>query len=151
MFENITQARHGAKQKNIIIRSPADYFVLTLVDWMVAPDMHELSVTQSVLDIALEHAKVAQAEKITRINLVIGEMSSIVDDCVQFYFDFISKGGIASNATLSFHRIPTQVRCRNCATTFSPKETDWECPNCGEWNVEITAGQEFYIDSIEVE
>jgi len=113
--------------------------------------MHELSVTQGLLDIALEKAKGAQASKITAINLVIGEMSGIVDDCVQFYFDFLSKDSIASDAKLAFTRIPMQVRCRNCGFSFAPDKSAWSCPQCGQWNVEILSGQEFYVDSIEVE
>ena len=113
--------------------------------------MHELSVTQEVLKIALEKAEAAKAEKITKINLVIGEMSGIVDDCVQFYFDFLSKDSIASGARLSFTRIPMRVRCRNCDFSFSPDKSVWSCPQCRKWDAEIVAGQEFYIDSIEVE
>ena len=113
--------------------------------------MHELGVTQSMLDIALGKAKEAQASRITRINLVIGELASIVDDCLQFYFDFLSEDTIASGAALSFERIPMQVHCRNCGLSFSPDKSSWSCPQCSEWNVEVVAGQEFYIDSIEVE
>ncbi len=113
--------------------------------------MHELGVTQAILDIALDKAKAAKAEKITKINLVIGEMSGIVDDCVQFYFDFLSKDSIASGTTLSFKRIPMQVRCRKCGFSFLPDNSLWSCPQCNEWDVEIIAGREFYVDSIEVE
>ena len=113
--------------------------------------MHELSVTQSILDIALKKAEEVEASRIEKINLVVGEMSSIVDDCVQFYFDFLSKDTIASDATLTFKRIPAQVRCRNCGFSFSPDGSSWSCPKCGKWDVDILAGQEFYVDSIEVE
>ena len=53
--------------------------------------MHELPVTESVLEIALRHAKGAGAERITNIYLVIGQLSSIVDDSIQFYWDIVSK------------------------------------------------------------
>ena len=113
--------------------------------------VHELSVTQRVLDIALEKAKEAHATRVTGINLVIGEMSSVVDDSVQFYFDFLSQDSIASGATLSFERIPAQLRCRQCGHSFTPDKLPWNCPRCNQWDVEILAGQELYIDSIEVE
>ena len=113
--------------------------------------VHELAVTQRVLDIALEKAKEAQATRITGINLVIGEMSSTVDDCVQFYFDFLSQDSIASGATLHFERIPAKLRCRQCGHSFTPDLPPWNCPQCNQWDVEILAGQEFYLDSIEVE
>ncbi len=104
-----------------------------------------------MLDIVLKQATAAQAKRIARINLVIGEMSSIIDDCVQFYFDFLSKDTIASGAILAFNRVPTQLCCRNCATSFFPRGDQWKCPNCAQWGGEVVAGREFYIDSIEVE
>ena len=113
--------------------------------------MHELSITQSILSVVLEKAKVAQAGKITKINLTIGELSGIVDDCVQFYFDIISKDTIAAEASLSFDRPPTKLRCRNCATTFSPDNPNWACPNCQEQTIEIISGRECYVSSIEVD
>ena len=113
--------------------------------------VHELAVTQRVLEIALEKATTANATRVTGINLVIGEMSSVVDDCVQFYFDFLSEDSIASGATLSFERIPMQLRCRHCEHSFTPDKPPWCCPRCNQWDVEILAGQEFYLDSIEVE
>jgi len=113
--------------------------------------MHELGITQSILSIALEKANEAQASKITRINLIIGELSGIVDDCVQFYFDLLSKDTIAAEASLSFERTPNKLRCRNCATVFSPNELDWTCPNCRQANVDIISGRECRIESIEVE
>ena len=113
--------------------------------------MHELAVTQGMLSIALEHASKAGAKKITRINLAIGEMSGIVDDSVQFYFDFVSKDTLAEGATLSFERVPARFRCRSCQTEFSPGEQQWTCPHCEELSLEIVSGREFYVDSIEVE
>ena len=113
--------------------------------------MHELSITQSILSIALEQAKTAQANRITKINLTIGELSGIVDECVEFYFDLLSKDTIAAEASLSFNRTPTKLRCRNCNTTFSPDNLNWACPNCQEQKIEITSGRECYVESIEVE
>ena len=113
--------------------------------------MHELSITQSILSIVLEQAKAVQASKITKINLTIGELSGIVDECVQFYFDLLSKDTIAVEASLSFDRPSTKLRCRNCATTFSPDNLDWACPNCREQKIEIVSGRECYVSSIEVD
>ncbi len=113
--------------------------------------MHELSVTQSILSIALEQAEKAKASKIAKINLTVGELSGIVEECVQFYFELLSKDTIAAEARLSFNRPAMQLRCRNCSTTFSPREHEWACPSCREEKAEIVSGREFLIDSIEVE
>ncbi len=113
--------------------------------------MHEFSVTQGILSIALEKANEAKVSKITKIDLVIGELSGIVDDCVKFYFDFLSKDTIAAEASLSFERTPTKLRCRNCNTVFLPSNLDWACPNCREQKIEVISGRECYVHSIEVE
>ena len=113
--------------------------------------MHELSITQSILSIALEQAKAVQAKKLTKINLTIGELSGIVDECVEFYFELLSKDTIAAEASLSFHQSPTKLRCRNCDITFLPDNLDWACPNCQEQKIEIISGRECYVESIEVD
>ncbi|MCL5256473.1 MAG: hydrogenase maturation nickel metallochaperone HypA [Chloroflexi bacterium] len=113
--------------------------------------MHELTVTQNVLDIAIEHARQGGATRITRINLVIGEMSSIIDDSVQFYFDFISKGTMAEGAELQFRRIPAQFRCSECGQMFTPEGDDYRCPRCAGLGIVTDVGSEFYVESIEVD
>jgi len=94
--------------------------------------MHELPVTMSILSIVLEHAKTVQASKVSQINLTIGELSGIVPEFIQVQFDLISKDTIAAGASLSFHQTPTKLRCRSCATIFSPDNQNWVCPNCCE-------------------
>ncbi len=113
--------------------------------------MHELAVTQNVLEIAVQKAKESGASKITGINLVIGEISGFAEDSVRFHFDILSRDTIASGANLKFERIPLLVRCRKCAHSFSPGQAAWVCPRCGEYDAELLAGQELYVDSIEVE
>jgi len=113
--------------------------------------MHELSVTQGILDMAIEKALEAGSKRVTDIYLVIGDASSIIDDCVQFSFDFVSKDTIAEGARLHFQRIPLQVRCRDCGDVFRPQKESWECPQCKKWEVDIIKGKEFYMESIEVD
>jgi len=113
--------------------------------------MHELSITKEILDIAIAKAQEVNSKKVSQINLVIGDASSIIDDCVQFCFDFVSKETIAEGARLKFRRIPIQMKCRICGNMFCPVKEPWVCPECKDWNVEIISGKEFYMDSIEVE
>ena len=113
--------------------------------------MHELTITQSMLDIVLEQAKKAGAQKVGRINLTIGELSGFVEECVQFYFNFLAKETPAEGATLSFTTVPARARCQSCHKLFKLKEFDWTCPHCKGNNIEITSGKELLVDSIEVE
>lgn len=112
--------------------------------------MHELAITQSMLDVVLEEAKKADAREVAKINLVIGEMTGFVEDSVKFYFDFLSKGTPAEGAALSFTIIPIKARCRACDNLFQTKEFDWICPGCGSINLDIISGKELFVESIEV-
>jgi hydrogenase nickel incorporation protein HypA/HybF len=113
--------------------------------------MHEQSVVESLLAMVLENAEKAKASKILRIYLVIGELSGVIEEAVDFYFSFLSRGTIAENASIFYMHPPATVRCRNCDTVYSPENLDFHCPDCNEQQVEIIGGRELYIESIEVE
>lgn len=113
--------------------------------------MHELAITEEILRIAVEHAEQAGSARLTDIHITIGSLSSVVDDSVQFYFDYLTPGTIAEGAQLHFTRIPTRLRCRECAREFEPQGMGWHCPACNALGGEVLAGKEFYIESIEVE
>lgn len=112
--------------------------------------MHELAVTESILEIALRHGHAARAAAITDLFLVIGELSTIVDESVQFYWDIVSEGTAAAGATLHFRRVPAKLTCRACGHTYGPRQ-DLPCPACGSVDIAVVAGEEFYLESIEVE
>lgn len=113
--------------------------------------MHELPVAKNILSIALRHAAKANAGKITDLYLVIGQLSSIVDDSIQFYWGLIAKDTIAQDARLHFKRIPTEIHCLDCGETYSPEGRDLACPHCSSGRVEVSKGDEFYVEAINVE
>jgi hydrogenase nickel incorporation protein HypA/HybF len=114
--------------------------------------MHELSVTQSVLDIVLRHAKQSHACRVLGINLVIGDLTGFVDESIQFYFDFMSKETLAEGARLNFERVPAKVRCTSCSAVYIPPDSRlWACPECEALGGEIISGREFSVASIEIE
>jgi hydrogenase nickel incorporation protein HypA/HybF len=113
--------------------------------------MHELSITESLLEITLRHARNANANKITDLYLVIGQLSSIVDDSVQFYWDIIAKDTPAEGATLHFKRIPTEILCLDCNHQYKPADNKMACPNCESITVKILSGEEFFLEAINVE
>ena len=113
--------------------------------------MHEYAVTESIVEIVCRHAAAAGASQVRRIQLVIGEFATIVDESVQFYFDFISQGTVAQGAELTFRRVNVEVQCGACGHTWQPESADWTCPRCGAAQARVQAGREFYIESIEVE
>jgi len=113
--------------------------------------MHELSITENLLEIALRHARQAQATRIVRLNLVIGELSNVIGESVQFYWDIVSKETIAAGAELHFEHVPATLRCLNCGHVFPLDGGDFACPRCAQTSVVPAGGDEFRLESIEVE
>ncbi len=113
--------------------------------------MHELPVTESILEITLRHADAHRATKVTDIYLVIGNWSTIIDESVQFHWDILSENTIAQGATLHFERVAVELLCLACGYRYTPTEKELLCPKCGSVRVKVEKGDEFNIDSIEIE
>ena len=113
--------------------------------------MHELSVTESLLKIAVGHAEKANAGRVTDLHIVIGDLASMVDESIQFYWEIIAKGTIAEQATLHFRRVPAQLECNTCSAIYQPTDKELICPNCQGIGAKIISGEEFFLESIDVE
>ncbi len=97
--------------------------------------MHELPVVLGLLDTAQRAAKENHLDRVTRIRLRIGELSDLVEDCVQIYFDSASEGTVCEGAQLEFVREPARLRCTACGHEFLHGAA-FSCPVCGgsaEW------------------
>ncbi len=113
--------------------------------------MHELGITDQLLKLALRHAEGTGATRVTHLNLVIGEFSSVVDESIQFYWGMIAKGTIAEQAILHFERVPGTLRCRDCEREFRMHEFEGTCPGCGGSHIAVVDGDQFQLESIEIE
>jgi len=124
--------------------------------------MHELSITRSMLDLALAETKNHGARRISRIRLLLGEGGSVVPDCVRFYFDEMKKGTAAAAAELEFATAPVRIRCPKCGKEWgmSTRElsADGDFPqslfegmcDCNAGG-EVVSGQELVVESIDVD
>ncbi len=113
--------------------------------------MHELPITQGILDLVLDHAARAGAARVTAVHLVIGGLSGVVDDSVRFCWDLISGGTPAQGAVLDFRRVPLRLACQECQTLFAPDGVSFDCPACGVRATRVVEGREFRVESIDVE
>jgi len=112
--------------------------------------MHEMSLTESVVEIALEEARKAGASRVTRIVLDVGALSAVVPESMEFCFAAITAGTPAEGAELKIERIDGAGWCLDCSKTVVLTERFSACPECGGYKVQMTRGDELKIREMEV-
>lgn len=134
----------------MICKPAPGYYKLCSIN-LFSNTLHELSVTRNIIEIALQKAAEAGAKKISSIDVVIGELSSIEPDCVSFYYEILKKDYGLENTSLVYRRVAALLKCRECKKEFLGAEMPWACPYCESFNLEIKKGSECYVESIEVD
>ena len=111
--------------------------------------MHEISIMQSTLEMAVQTAMDAKATGICRIRLRVGALSGVVPDALRFAFETLREGTLAENAELDIDEVAVRCWCAQCHSEFAA--TDWleECPTCHQLSSELRAGLELELASIE--
>jgi hydrogenase nickel incorporation protein HypA/HybF len=113
--------------------------------------MHELSVTQNIINISVEEAEKHNAKRVKEIRIKVGELSGLIPESIQYYFDIASKGTKVEGAVLDIEKIPITICCSECNYEGTIDRNSYGCKGCGSFNVKIIRGNEFLIDSLEVE
>jgi hydrogenase nickel incorporation protein HypA/HybF len=115
--------------------------------------MHELQVTQSILQTVLRRASEAGARRVHRIWLQVGELNDYQQEWIQRYFDLIARASIAEGAQIAVERVPASFRCRDCGWEFEAELRlidRLRCPACSSANASMQHGKEFLIRDMEV-
>jgi hydrogenase nickel incorporation protein HypA/HybF len=108
--------------------------------------MHELSITQSVVDAVCERAA---GRTVHQVTVQVGALTAIVPEAMRFCFELATEGTVLAGASLRIERCPAVVHCRDCGADFTPPDLILLCP-CGSADVAVTAGRELQIMSMEV-
>lgn len=89
--------------------------------------------------------------RITRVEVVCGEMQQVVPESLHLAFDAITEDTIAGGATLVLEEESLEAVCRSCGNRFVPQIDDFLCPECRVADVEIVSGRDIVLRSIEGE
>ena len=112
--------------------------------------MHELPITEKIIEIAEEHGKKARAKKVEQVRIVVGDNSGYIGESISMYFDIISKGTLCEGAKLEIETVKPKLSCPECGEIFERKPMCFDCPVCGTDGEPTKIGREFYIDSITI-
>jgi hydrogenase nickel incorporation protein HypA/HybF len=123
--------------------------------------MHELSIAEAVLQIALDHAErppagarassSGRSRRVVRVEVKVGHLRQVVPDALTFAFGLVAQGTAAEGAELAIEEVPAAGRCRDCGARGALPGFPLVCERCGSWDVEVQQGEELLVDSLELE
>ena len=113
--------------------------------------MHELALSQSIVEAVLQRARQEGIHSVTRVVLALGTGAGVEREALSFCFDAVTRATAAEGAELAIETVPLRGRCRACGLEFAPDGLVAPCPQCGTYAPVFTAGRELRVKSFEGE
>lgn len=113
--------------------------------------MHELALSESIVELVLEHARRAELRAVSRVVVEVGADAGVDGEALRFCFDAVTAGTAARGAELAVEAVPLRARCGPCGAEFEPEKFFDPCPRCGALGANIVAGRELRVKSLEGE
>ncbi len=110
--------------------------------------MHELSLSSAIVNTVVKHAA---DRRVVVVNLRVGKLRQVVPDTLEFYFEFVARGTVCEGARLEQEVTAARLRCNACGHEWAIEIPAFRCPHCEGSDVAIASGNEFEVESIEVE
>lgn len=113
--------------------------------------MHETAIVTGLIRILETHAARHGATRIRRVRLKVGRLRAVEPQQLRSCFAMFAEGTIADGAELVIDELGVRGRCRACAQEFPVARYRFVCPGCAGNDIEVTQGQELYIESFEAD
>ncbi|NHM14664.1 hydrogenase maturation nickel metallochaperone HypA/HybF [Xiamenia xianingshaonis] len=114
--------------------------------------MHELGIMTGVMESVETAARDAGATRVLEVRLTVGEMTEAIPDALEFAFEALSEQNeLFDGAKLLITMVKPHSCCLACGAEFDHDRFHMFCPQCDSFALELLAGRELHIDSIEVD
>ena len=110
--------------------------------------MHELAIAGHVVGIAARHA---DGRRVTKVYLKVGHLRQVVPSALSFSFELVAQGTSVEAAELVLEEVPAAGLCRRCGVESRLEAFPLQCGACGRPDLEITQGEDLYVESLEME
>jgi len=110
--------------------------------------MHELSLSSAIVDTVARHAA---GRRVKVVTMRIGWLRQVVPDSLEFYFGFVAKETVCAGARLEYTTVPARLRCDDCSQEWELEGPAFRCIACESSSVAVVSGNEFEVESIDVE
>lgn len=114
--------------------------------------MHELAIAEHLVRLVEAQALEAGAERVTRVNLRLGEQSHVVPASLATYFEMLTgaNGSSARGAKIVVTRVPMRFLCEGCGLEYPAKNGYFGCPKCRGTGRLSDPGDGLLLESLEV-
>ena len=109
--------------------------------------MHELSIAESVVRIAADHAA---GRRVSRVEVRVGHLRQVVPTSLEFAFELVAHGTCVEGAELAIEHVPAAGTCRACGAKTALPDFPLHCSTCGGFDVEVRQGEELVVDMLEL-
>ena len=113
--------------------------------------MHELSLATSLVEQVENILKERDFRKVITVSVSMGKFSGVERESFEFCFPLVCEGTLVEGAKLEVVEVPVTLECQSCSKKTVIEEPVLVCGSCGSSSVQIVAGREFVISSLEVE
>jgi hydrogenase nickel incorporation protein HypA/HybF len=110
--------------------------------------MHELAITQSIVEIA---RKASNGRKVLSVTIEIGPLAGVVPEAVSFCFSACSHGTSLEGAMLKIISPEGQGHCLSCGSISTMEGLTDPCAHCGSYGLRVISGEELRVKELEVE
>ena len=110
--------------------------------------MHELSIANAIVSIARDRAA---SRRVLAVDVRVGRLRQVVPDALALAFDVAATGTSVAGAKLNIESVPVRVACGHCGSESEQNEFPLICESCGSLDVEVVAGEELLVESLELE
>jgi Zn finger protein HypA/HybF involved in hydrogenase expression len=98
--------------------------------------VHELGITQGIVERAREAARQAGAVKVTDLFLTITPAADFQPESIKMYYEMLTdEDELLKGATLHFASAPIAATCLSCGEEFPTEAPQPLCPVCGSQQV----------------
>ncbi|MCR6629135.1 MAG: hydrogenase maturation nickel metallochaperone HypA [Magnetospirillum sp.] len=111
--------------------------------------MHEATVVGSLVSLLCDQAALHHLAAIRRVTLKVGRLAAVEPAALAACFDILAEDTPAAGAELVIEAVPIRVRCRDCDRESAVENFDFHCSYCQGSRLDIVAGRELRIESIE--
>ena len=112
--------------------------------------MHEMSIAEGILKIAVDVMEKNHCRKIRAIGLRLGEMSGVELEALNMAFDVLTRNSPAEGSELKIERVPIIGACNQCGKTFRVERYNFFCPECNGILI-LKSGRELQVAFVDVD